>query len=201
MVAPKPINWETVKNALVAWINGVSGLTTIWENQTGPQPGFPYATLNITSGPTPEGGVDELRYVQEGTPPNVILRPQSWGLRVFTLSVNTFSDTKATTNAAVNSALDYASLIQSSLAFEDVLLDLSNAGLALVSKEPMRNLSFLMTDRYAERWQADYIFRVTFEATQPSSGGTGYIKKAEVSSSTDTDSDVEITEEQMGDLS
>lgn len=62
MVAPTPIDWNAIEDGIHAWFSGATGLTTIWENQSAPQPDFPYASLQVTSGPTRVGGADEHRY-------------------------------------------------------------------------------------------------------------------------------------------
>lgn len=57
----QPIAWETVENALRAFLRDACDLTddrAVWGKQSAPRPNYPYATLNIISGPNPIG-IDE----------------------------------------------------------------------------------------------------------------------------------------------
>lgn len=55
-----PIDWKAINDAIFDWFSGSTGLVTIWEDQDLPQPEYPYASLDIISGPTRVGGKDDI---------------------------------------------------------------------------------------------------------------------------------------------
>jgi len=67
VTAPTPIAWDTVENAIKAWMATSTGLTSIWRDQSGSQPDRPYASLLVIAGPTRIHGLDELRYTTDET--------------------------------------------------------------------------------------------------------------------------------------
>lgn len=46
-------NFEAIRQGALSWISTSTGITTIWANANAPRPNYPYATVNIISGPTP----------------------------------------------------------------------------------------------------------------------------------------------------
>lgn len=54
-VVSEPLDFETFENAIHAWFSGSTGLTTVWANQSAMQPQYPYATLDVISGPSISG--------------------------------------------------------------------------------------------------------------------------------------------------
>ncbi len=62
MVAPIPIAWATIEDALHDWFESATGLTSKirWADQAEPRPAYPYGTLKIIAGPTEVGTRDSL---------------------------------------------------------------------------------------------------------------------------------------------
>jgi hypothetical protein len=60
-VVPDPIDLETFENVVHEWFSNASDLNTIWRNQNAPQPEYPFGSLAIISGPTPDAPDWELR--------------------------------------------------------------------------------------------------------------------------------------------
>ncbi len=110
MVAPTPISWGTIEDAIVAWFEGATGLTTIWRHQSAPQPALPYASLMIT-GPRKIGGQDELR--NETDYPvsalDVTITPLAQNSTAYTVDVNgtefTYSSDASATVAEITAGL------------------------------------------------------------------------------------------------
>lgn len=69
MTAPLfvPIDWAAIERALKGWFATVSGCETIWAEEGGPQPAYPYASLNILPGPGVQGALDEQRIQPDGS--------------------------------------------------------------------------------------------------------------------------------------
>lgn len=90
MVAPTPITWGTIENGIHAWLSGATGLTTIWENQSAPQPAFPYASLQVTNGPMKIGGADEQRAVTSSPVYvfDVDITPLAQNATTYTVTIN-----------------------------------------------------------------------------------------------------------------
>lgn len=89
MVAPTPIAWGTVEDAIVAWFVGATGLTTIWRHQSAPQPAHPFASLLLT-GPRKIGGQDEQRYTTD-YPINALdvkITPLAQNTTEYTITIN-----------------------------------------------------------------------------------------------------------------
>lgn len=62
MVLSAPIDWTAKMAALYSWATNAlgTGVYVQWADQDVVRPDFPFVTLDITSGPTKEGGVDEI---------------------------------------------------------------------------------------------------------------------------------------------
>jgi len=62
-----PIDWVLIRDTLRDWFDEVSGCETIWSDEGGPQPAYPYATLTIMPGQTDFGTMDEHRIKADGS--------------------------------------------------------------------------------------------------------------------------------------
>jgi hypothetical protein len=62
MTIEAPIDMVTFTDAVYAWFNGSTGLTTIWSDQASPIPDYPYGSLKIISGPVPVSSMVEQRW-------------------------------------------------------------------------------------------------------------------------------------------
>lgn len=56
-----PFDFSAAEDAIHDWFSTATGLTTVWRDQSAPQPAYPYGSLLIIAGPTKLGGQDEVR--------------------------------------------------------------------------------------------------------------------------------------------
>lgn len=112
-------------------------ITVIFADQTAPRPAYPYATIRLQS--SRRVGFEEFRGIDEST------KLASWyGLRVATVAINFFNEKAA---AGLNSlALQEISKAYFSLTKNIVNEKLSEAGIAIIDRNPIQNLTdFLET--------------------------------------------------------
>lgn len=89
MTAPTPINWTAIENAIQDWFSGATGLTTIWRDQSAPQPDYPFATLLTIAGPTQIHGQDEQRETTDATRAlDVKITPIAQANTKYTVTIN-----------------------------------------------------------------------------------------------------------------
>jgi hypothetical protein len=82
------MNWTTIQNAIHDWFETATGITAIWADQNAPEPGYPYATLNIISGPI-KVGMDELVQSEDLTRAgNVKVTPVAHDATTYTDTIN-----------------------------------------------------------------------------------------------------------------
>ncbi len=60
MTVQLAIDWQTLRKVIQDWFRRSTELEIIWADQDQPQPEYPYASLNIISGPTRVGGRDDV---------------------------------------------------------------------------------------------------------------------------------------------
>lgn len=176
MTVAAPINWATVENAIYAWFFGATGITTIWADQSTPQPAMPFAVLKRIAGPTPAGR-DEVRGT--GTDP---LQPTGQevgrlicGQRDFTVSCKV----SCASDAPAANADHYLGMAQIALSFPSMLETLSLAGVAVVASTPPVDLDFIADGAFRSCAAMDVRFRVAFNSTER----CGYIGSVEYAGS------------------
>lgn len=61
MARIEPINFQTLDEALIAFVNGATDLRTVWGRQNYPRPDFPYVAIERVTGIGAEAGVNTAR--------------------------------------------------------------------------------------------------------------------------------------------
>lgn len=175
------MNWTALQGALVTWVSGQTGLTTVWAGQSAARPAYPFAVLNIIA--ESQLGVDETRYTLNGT--TGLLDPSIVGNRLFTLSIHVH--TLAQTPAA--SARAYLSTLRASLQKASVLAAFRTVELAVV-----RALGSQTLDQQVDgHWTSVGLMDVQFAAVETvADAGEDYIEHVDATG-TFPPSDLEIT--------
>lgn len=88
MAASSPMSWGTIEDAIYTWFNGQTGIDTIWANQNAPRPAYPYAVLNIDSGPMPEGWDEHRSSVDLTVATDVKVTPVASNSVTYTITIN-----------------------------------------------------------------------------------------------------------------
>jgi hypothetical protein len=157
-----PIERDPIRSALRAWVLQVTALSdgkVIWARQNAPRPKPPYVLLNDRVALARVGLGDEERLTNT---PGEILHV---GQRRMTLSVNVYG----------LDAHSLAEQIQEGLELYSVRELLTDAGLAVIDRGQVLDLSGLLEANFEERSQLDVIFGLT--STQ--SENVGWIESVE----------------------
>ena len=177
-VVSDPIDMEAFENAVHGWFSEVTGLETIWRNQSAPQPEYPYASLLVINGPDPLAPQWEQRYDTD------LGRPAGQEMRVtvcvpcrFTVSCQVYVGTPDARNPQVN-ALLFMTKAQSSLSLPSVLAVLWAAGIAVERSGSVQNISAIIEDAFASRANMDVVFGASLSLEEL----TGYLAKIQAES-------------------
>lgn len=178
MTVNSPIDMEAFQNAIQAWFADVTGLETIWRNQSAPQPEYPFAGLAILSGPEPSAPQWEQRF---DTDP---LRPAGEEVRIsvgvpcrFTISCQVYVDIPDARNPELN-ATAYMIRAQSSLSLPSVLASLHTAGISVERPGTVQNLDEVIEDSFVSRAAMDVVLGATLTLEE----FTGFVSKVKVKS-------------------
>lgn len=151
-----PIDWPEIESALHRWFAESTGVQIIWANQDATQPAYPYGTLNVISGPTKIGGVDENRCViRDG---QAIL--QTLGQREITVSCQLNVGKPNTHNPEMHSRA-LMSRAQSALDMQSFRAELRAAGLSVIEEQAPANFDLQVADKWISRTQMDVRFHIT----------------------------------------
>ena len=151
-----PLDRAAIGQALRQWVMNTTGLAdnkVVFEYQAGPQPEWPYATINPTLATASQGLYDEQAY-DSGTLTHV-------ERRTLTVSVNVYG--------AQGQTLAIAEAAQDGLELLSVSTILAAAGVSLIDKGQLRNLSTLEDTQFIERFHFDVQFAAV--ASTPESVG------------------------------
>jgi hypothetical protein len=178
MSRARPINWRLIKDTLVRWVTGATGVeVTVWGNQNAPQPAYPYVSLLKLPSPTELGALDDEQWTEDG-------ELQIVGQREFGISMqvhvgppeNVDPDCDADTIA--NAAL-------SALALPATKEDFRLAGLALRDRGQPQPLDLLVGSTWISRALVDLRFGIVSvlnPTTSPPLDEVGFFDKVSVSS-------------------
>lgn len=154
------IDWTSVKSALRGWFLPATGLAdgaVIWANQNGPRPTsngapiVPFATINYRLAVARVGVYDEEQ-IDADTPGQINRTAQ----RRLTVSLNTYGPGAIALMEQAQEALDtYATRTA-----------LDAAGLAVLDRGSVKDLTALITTQYEERAQLDVIFGLAAVTTE-----------------------------------
>lgn len=168
------MDWATIQNALIAWFAAASGLTTIWANQNAPQPAYPYAVLNIISGPVVLG-IDETRATVDAADPpppagqEIIL--ETCGPRELTVSCQVLSSS----DTPPNDARSLLTAAQAALRQIGMTEALNAAGLGVQQADAVMSIPNIANGRWLSRAAMDVRFNAWSSVTER----TGYIQTTE----------------------
>lgn len=140
--------WQTLENALHAWVSTASGVPVVWAEQTGarPQTGA-FATLKL-SALTQVGAVDPVvTNYDAGRPAGEEIELQVQSLREFKLSVQFFSSF----NTTDTSAFARADAAQRALYLPSVRETLAAAGLSAFDPGAIQTVTVLIGTRFESR--------------------------------------------------
>lgn len=137
-------DWDAAENALIAWVQRTSGFPpnrVIWDQQNGPRPARPFATLRRDGGTT-AGLVDEQAVIYNGddAPPGEEITLDTKAHAEFTLTVTFFTAETVGNSSAVR----VANRVRNSLSTERTLNYFDAAQLALIDRAPVLNLTDLL---------------------------------------------------------
>lgn len=148
-----PIPWRTVENALSDWVHDVAGIEATWENQSAPQPAYPYAALNILTGPTELGTGDEKRLSEKTKPDGSGLdlwELETRGQREITFTCQINVGPKGSNNPDCH-ARALATRLLASLDLEEFWRPLDTAGISVIQPLPITDLSLVVANDFIDR--------------------------------------------------
>lgn len=170
-----PIDWNTIENALHAFVVAVTGFAAgkvIWANQKTPRPAYPYASMKKISGPSAVG-IDEDR----STTGSFAGKPASLdvvGNREITMSIQVFGTPNSI--SPTEHATAYISALQSALSISLYNAPLAVAGLAVRGINPIE----LPDEQVADAWVSRGILDVRFGLVSNVRLGIDVIEKANI---------------------
>lgn len=197
---PEPIEWRTIEDAMYTWITDSTGLTAVWANQNVVQPRYPYASLQIISGPTKEAGVDELRTTTDlGAAAGQEITMQTVGMRLVTLNAQVHVGPPDDNNPDSH-ARHLMSVAQAALNAESARSKFRVANIAVIDEGDIIDTSLVVGQEWIARASMDVRFRVTSCYTEQ----VGYIERVSVDGTFEgtktTPSPLDFTDEEFGDI-
>lgn len=180
MTAPLfvPIDWVAIRDTLWDWFATVTGCETIWSDEGGPQPAYPYASLNILPGSDVLGALDEQRIQADGSLLIV-------GRRDFVLSCQVHAGGEYVKDPLADARIR-ADAAVASLAIPQFLDQLGAVNLGLRERGQPQTINVVVGTEWIKRAQVDIRFGTTSEVDTtlwPDLGKVGWFNKVRMSSS------------------
>lgn len=178
MTVNRPIDLEVFQDAVHSWFSGSTGLFTVWRRQNAPQPSYPFAALQITTGPTPLAPQWEQRFSTNLSRPlgqevqTIVCVPCS-----MVVSCQAYVDTSDARDPNY-SAVMYIARAQSALSLPSYLAALRADNISVISPGVVQNIDELIEDAFVSRANLD----VTFGTTLTLEEYTGFIEKVHATS-------------------
>ena len=173
-----PIDMEAFQNAVHNWFSSVTGLETIWRDQSAPQPKYPYGSLRVISGPEAVAPQFEQRRDTD------LDRDEGEEVRLtecvpcrLTVSCQTYVGMPDARNPQLDAPY-YMNRARGSLALESVRAELWVAKIAIERPGPVQNINEVIEDAYVSRANMDVAFAASLSVEEY----TGYIAKVELES-------------------
>ncbi|MCK4795500.1 MAG: hypothetical protein KAV87_67845 [Desulfobacteraceae bacterium] len=162
-----PIDWDTIQAIIYGWVHDAfdNEFSVIWKNQNIPQPEYPYLSLLVISGPTPESAIDEIRNgaIREGEPTEALL-VRTQGPRRMTLSISAHVSKVSSMSQNATSLL---SKLQSSLGLKSTKDNLwVNGGLSIASIGSIGDTSLVVNGEWISRAGFDIGFLIASLMTE-----------------------------------
>ena len=173
--APTPIDMETFEDAIQAWMSRSTGLQTIWSDQSKPRPDYPYASLNITSGPDEVSPLWEDREETDLSRVGREVKHTVCVLCEFTISCQTYVNNRSGKDPKANARF-FMTKAKAGLALPSELALLHAAGISVVRKNPILNIDAIVKDKYTSRVNMDVVFGAALNADDY----TTYIQKVQL---------------------
>lgn len=165
------IAWQTIENAIQAWLSAATGLACIVAEQNAPQPAVPYCTFRI-EGPTREYADDELQSVTNlGNSVGQEIEQTAIRRRQITVHVQAFSNLQVEAGAQLP-ARDYLDMADAQLSLPSVHDALVAGGLTPIDEtRAILNVSTVVESG----WQSRAAFDVRFRLVDSVVEKTGYV--------------------------
>lgn len=164
-VVSAPINMETFQNAIHTWCSTATNIQTIWADQSAPVPDYPYAALNIISGPLPVSPLYELRHTFDASRAGQEIEFNACVPCTFTIEAQFYVTLEDSRNPNYSS-LQYAMKAQSALALPSYKAALIAAEISVVDKGTVTNLDEVINDAYVSRAAFDTTFGASLNVTE-----------------------------------
>ncbi len=149
-----PIDWVQTQAAILTWLANATGLTVAWTKQPrAPQDGKPFATLGLL-GSLRMVGADSI--TKKWNPVTGLIDRTISGHRDFTVQAQVFTDSVMPDSHALN----YLARAQIALGMPEFINALGGSGVAIVSSNPIQDLSDIAGADWQSRASMDVIFRV-----------------------------------------
>ena len=163
------MNWATITDAIHAWVVSGSGLAAakvIWAEERAPVPAYPWARIKVLSGFGGGPIVDERRYTTDetatGDEPRLIREIIQRGKIAVSIQIATRRSESAlgvpSAYAANSTAAHLIHELRASLGKDSNRAALRAAGLVLRGRGSCVDLTSIVDDEYAERWNLDVEF-------------------------------------------
>lgn len=176
-VVSAPLDMEAFQAAIRNWCSTATNLQTIWSGQSAPVPDYPYAVLNIISGPLPVSSLWELRHTFDASRAGEEIEFNACVLCTFTINAQFY----VTLDDSINpnySSLQYAMKAQAALALPSYQAALNADDISVIDKGTVTNLDELINDAYVSRSGFDITFGASLNATEYET----YIEQVELKS-------------------
>ena len=172
-----PITISVVKKAIKDWIASSTGFTTIWDFQNAPQPLYPYCALKLTPF-TPLGLTDEVRQVDIGSDSYTY----QCGQRKFVVSCEAFVRNLDNQGRTISTdpdadALTAMTKAQMELTKGSRIATLHEAGVAVIDRGVIQDISTLYSEEWISRAQMDVTFLVAFNVRPDTAETSDVIEK------------------------
>lgn len=177
----RPIDWRLIRDTLVRWVEGSTGVCVVWGNQSAPQPAYPYVSLLRTASPAALPIHDAEEWTADGALRIV-------GQREFGLSVQVHVGPPSNVDPDCDGET-IANAMLSALALPKTRADFEAAGLALRERGQPTPLDLVVGAEWISRYLVELRFGVasvlsptTDLGTAPALDAVGYFDKIRVSS-------------------
>lgn len=165
MSVDSPISMETFEDAVHTWCSGATGLQTIWADQSAPRPPYPYALLDIISGPIADNPQWELRHTFDATRVGEEIEFSACSLCTFTVDAQFFVPLTDSRNPNFASR-QYAAKAQGALALPSYLAALRASGVSVLNRGSVSNLNEVIADATVSRSNVNITFGASLNITE-----------------------------------
>jgi len=154
-----PMDFEAFQNAVHEWFAESTGLETIWRDQGGPQPSYPFGSLKMISGPVPDSPHwEERRDFDEARANGQQVRLTTGVSCQITISCQAYVGQPDARHPNYN-ASQYLAKAQAALSLESLQAELFRPNsIGVLSPGTVQDISELIEDAFVSRANMDVIF-------------------------------------------